>query len=382
MKALIEKFLTDSITQNELDELRAYLQHPEHRQLFKAYVRDHYDLNLSQSQVDLEEAYNDVWAKIREQDKAVKPLMPQWLKYAAVFIALIGTSYAIYISGTLNSSNDPTTDAPQVMLRLDDGTVKVLDESKLATFTNRDGRTVVNQEYDKLVYTPTTKVGAEPAYNELIVPYGKRFEVALSDGTVVFLNAGTKLRYPTAFTDPDSREVYLDGEAYFSVKENKDRPFMVHTEEMNIRVLGTKFNVSSYKNENNSSVVLAEGSVAVYASAKELLAKQPLVIEPGQQALFQNGKLEVKQVYVEKHIAWVDGKLFFTNDRFENIVQELERHYNVKIINTYKALNDTRYTGTFKDKTLEEILTVFKANTLFEHEVKGKTITLTQKKPI
>ena len=145
---------------------------------------------------------------------------------------------------------------------------------------------------------------------------------------------------------------------------------------MDIRVLGTTFNVSSYKNENNTSAVLVEGSVGVYRPSGGFDIEKSIVISPRQQVVIQSNEFSVKEVNVEKHIAWIQGRLYFVNDRFENIVKEMERHYNVVIENNTPVLNEVRYTGTFESETVEEVLNTFRKNTDFEYYKEGGKIVI------
>jgi ferric-dicitrate binding protein FerR (iron transport regulator) len=142
---------------------------------------------------------------------------------------------------------------------------------------------------------------------------------------------------------------------------------------MSVQALGTKFNVSSYKNENNTSTVLVEGSIAVFKPEETYHKEKHLVIKPSQQAIFNNDLFTVKKVNIKKHIAWVNGELYFINDCFENIMKELERHYNIIIENRHKDLSNVRYTGTFDEKdTIEQVLNTFLRNTNFKYSYKNK----------
>ena len=181
----------------------------------------------------------------------------------------------------------------------------------------------------------------------------------------MFLNSGSKLRYPVRFLTSSPRDVYLDGEGYFDVVEDVDRPFTVITDDMNTQVYGTEFNVSSYKNEGNTSTVLVEGSVGVYRANNEEGIK-PLMITPGQRAVYDNDQIAVEEVPIRKYVAWKDGLLYFVDDRFELLLKELERHFNVSIDNQYKSLEGKRFTGTFTNESLDQILKVAQAYGQFE----------------
>lgn len=299
---------------------------------------------------------------------------------AAVFLGLMISGIGFYLMEGYNVSGaTPLGDTPQITLQLEDGTVKVLDETSSKVVANSDGNVVVKQEQNVLHYEEKNTTAEVLEYNELSVPYGKKFEIQLSDGTYVFLNSGSKLRYPVNFLKDTPRDVYLDGEAYFSVQKDKSRPFTVMTHDMNTRVHGTEFNVSSYKNENNTSTVLVEGSVDVFM-AKGEKADVHMFIEPGQRAVYEDDVIEVAEVNVEKYVSWKDGKLLFVDDPFYLMVKELERHFNVEIDNRFADLNHKKFTGTFGKESLDQILKICQEHTPFNYAVEGDKITITEAK--
>ncbi len=266
----------------------------------------------------------------------------------------------------------------EVTLTLEDGTVRVLNENASKVIMNSKGNKIVSQNRNLLIYDIKGENISEIKYNELVVPYGKKFELKLSDGSHVLLNSGSKLRYPTVFIRGLARTVYLDGEAYFSIEKDNGSPFVVITEDLNTKVYGTEFNVSSYKNENNASTVLVEGSVGVYQPDGDGLEKSRNIV-PGERAEIQEGKISVDRVDVEKYVAWTEGKLFFVDDKFELILKKLERHFNVVIDNKIEELNDKRFTGTFTEETIDQIFRIFQEHTPFKYSIKEDTITIYQK---
>lgn len=297
------------------------------------------------------------------------------LRVAAVFTGLVILGSGIYLFNPFVTNNAFVGSDSQVILELQDGTKKVLDESSVGELKNQKGQTVLTKNQNTLIYKQAKLSSETLEYNQLTVPYGKKFQLVLSDGSHVFLNSGSVLRYPFNFLEGKPRDVYLDGEAYFAVQKDKN-PFTVITDDMNTQVYGTEFNVSSYKNENNTSTVLVEGSVGVYRSSNEQDIG-PIIIKPGERAVFKENTIAVENTEVSKYIAWKDNKLFFVNDRFELIIKELERHFNVQIENKYAELNSKRFTGTFEKESLETILKTCQAHTPFDYEVDGGKITIT-----
>jgi transmembrane sensor len=198
-------------------------------------------------------------------------------------------------------------------------------------------------------------------YNEVYAAYGTRSALKLADGSQVWLNSGSSLRYPDKFSD-NQRIVYLKGEAYFEVQSDKSKPFIVKTQNVNVRATGTKFNVMAFKNDRLAEITLVEGKVTVNESNDN---GTPVIIselKPNEHLEYDavSGKstLEAEDVY--KYIAWKDGKLVFRNEPLSDVVKEISKIYNVEIELQGKELQEYRYRATFQDETLSEILKLLK----------------------
>ena len=372
MKTLVIKYLTDSISDEELLILKEWLKKEENQEEFKAMVRQNQHLDLAYKKIDPEIAYERVSKAITKRKVSLQ--YPVIFRYAAAVAILLGISIALYFSLDGGYKSYPIAGGSQVILELHDGSIEVLDEDK-EFVRNVKGAKVAIQE-NKIIYEEIKTADTALSYNQLTVPYGKRFNVQLQDGSFVYLNAGASLRYPTSFANADSRQVFLDGEAYFNVKKNQHLPFVVNTRDMKVKVLGTKFNVSSYHNDNSSSTVLVEGSISIYPPSEKISSKDGMLIQPGQMVTSHHDGFTVEAVTAENHITWIEGELYFKNDRFEDIIKKLERHYNITIINRYPELNNLRYTGRFRDETISQVLNTFKANTNFEYQIKDDVITI------
>lgn len=287
-------------------------------------------------------------------------------KIAIGFFGVAAIALGVFKFGVFYNAG-PEENTPQVTLQLQDGSIQVMDETSSKIITTEKGDRVVSQERNVLVYENNADTENEDlVYNQLTVPYGKRFELVLSDGSHVSLNAGSSLRYPVKFLPGTPRDVFLDGEAFFEVEKDEARPFTVVTADMNTRVYGTKFNVTSYNNDNNTYTVLMEGSVGVYQPGKDE-SEHPLTITPGQRAVFENGSIGIEEVQIEKYTAWTRGELYFMDDPFAVILKKLERHFNVRIENKFPELNTQEFTATFRDESLEKILNAYQQHTSFRY---------------
>ena len=180
----------------------------------------------------------------------------------------------------------------------------------------------------------------EVQYNTLIVPRGGDFKVALADGTTVWLNSCTRLRYPVDFRG-DVREVWLEGEAYFEVARDEAHPFVVHADDVAVRVLGTSFNVLAYAGEAEVTTTLEEGSVAVVMPTGER------VIRPDEQLVFnrESREMAVREVDAGMYSAWKDGMFVFENETLERIMDRLRLWYDVEVFFSSEEVREVRFTG-------------------------------------
>ncbi|QGY45014.1 DUF4974 domain-containing protein [Maribellus comscasis] len=200
-------------------------------------------------------------------------------------------------------------------------------------------------------------------------PYGARTSFALPDGSVVWLNAGSKVAYPHEFSD--TREVELSGEMYLEVKKS-NAPFIVKTKYGNVEVLGTKFNVCAY-NDEPFQTTLIEGNVAL--KSKE--SGKQFVLSPGLQAVLENGIFNADTVDVASYISWKDGKMEFRREPFELVAKRLERWFNVSIELKGEQIKNLWYTGTIEMESFSEVLELIKNTTPIEYSFNSKTRVLT-----
>ncbi len=196
--------------------------------------------------------------------------------------------------------------------------------------------------------------------NEVIVPYGKRSQLILEDGTKVWLNAGSHFAFPTQFKNK-SRTVFLEGEAYFEVAHNEQCPFLVQLNELEVRVLGTKFNVSAYSSDKLIEAVLLEGKVSIKETETLGFMKKDVLLSPSQRAVYNK---EEKITHVDNQadpditIAWINGWFSFSQQSLLDVLKKLERYYNVKFIYDVRFSSNELITGKMDLKdSLEDVLT-------------------------
>lgn len=205
-------------------------------------------------------------------------------------------------------------------------------------------------------YSSTNK-DVVPVFTECFVPYGEHKEIILPDGSSVYMNAGSVLVYPENFQGKE-RYVYLTGEAQFQVVNNQRQSFIVHTDQLDIEVLGTVFNVQAYPDKEKIVTTLEEGSIQIQTKSKH---PEVYLLKPNEQFIYSriNQSMAVHQVEAIEYSSWKDGYLKFENCRFEEILYTLERKYNVKIHYDQQKFKERYYRITFTpDETLEEALHV------------------------
>ncbi|MGE4586161.1 MAG: FecR family protein [Mangrovibacterium sp.] len=203
-------------------------------------------------------------------------------------------------------------------------------------------------------------------FNEIVVPYGERSVLYLYDGTKVWLNSGTTLKYPVTFKD-NERKVFVDGEAFFEVAKRKKQPFIVQADQLDIKVYGTRFNVCAYHNESRFYVTLEEGSV----KAEEHKNHTGLLLTPGKQAIFNRRTNQLTQTTVnpEFYSSWKENKLRFQDATFEEVLKKMERWYDIDI-HMDPAINlHEHFTMTIKTESLREMLNLLSKTTAINYEI-------------
>lgn len=287
------------------------------------------------------------WDKFAKVHSRRKISFRRWMAYAAGLALIVGIAGVLrwQTAGKVEEQIPENIEIAQsdVMLILSNGrqvaigkdTVQLLQE-EVAAKIEVAGKTIR--------YREEGKQEAAGAFNTLVIPKGGEYRIELADGSRVWLNAETEFRYPVSFTG-DCRRVYLKGEAYFEVAQNREKPFIVTTAgEVDIRVLGTRFNVASYKDEEEVVTTLAEGSVEVSGDGEVVR------IHPNEQILFNRNlrTFSRRQVDANVYLAWKDGKFIFEDQTLEQIMKQLQRWYEMEVFYASDAVRNYRFSGDLK----------------------------------
>lgn len=369
MENIILKYLSNNANAKELDRLSDWIPIQGNERIFDEYIQLYLEIITSMNRPDTNKIKQNLLWKIKK-DKYRKNVLGV-MKYAAVGLLFLTLGY-FYQLGPF-AKMEPIALVPKeepITITLDNGKVEILGITENKVVKDAEGNIIGNHDRSKLVYTGASK-SEKLLYNTLNVPYGKQFDVVLSDGTHVFLNSGTSLRYPVTFVPGSDRAVFLTGEAYFEVAKDDKNPFVVNVNEIQIAVLGTKFNVSHYPEDSNINTVLVEGSVQLQVKGDEYLGSKSILLRPGYKGEWQknSSEISIESVDTSLYTAWIQGKLVFRNTSFRQIRQALERRYNITIKNNNTHLDEQLFDATFDIETIEQVLESFNKSYAIEYNI-------------
>ena len=348
------------------------------RQLLKTMFMSRQALKLREKQeYDVHEAWQRVNKRTRA--KGSRRMIRGWMKYAALFILFLGivSLWRVYdnkekpiVAAVQSDSILPGSLKAELILA--NGERIVLDSEARSKEMEALGIKLENDTVNGLLKYEAeavdNSIGME--YNTLNVPKGGEYSLILPDGSRVWLNSETTLRFPVQFAG-GKRVVYLSGEAYFQVKKDTSAAFHVCTKQQEITVLGTTFNVSAYENDRFTETPLIEGKVAVEGAAERVMMK------PSEQYILdkRSGEGKLKEVETEFYTSWIDGKFYFTSFTFEEIVKKLERWYDFTMIYEEDDIRQMRFSGVIKKhRPIEEMLRFLEKTTDIHFKISGKNI--------
>ncbi len=346
---LISRHLSGEITPDEASELKAWRgETSDHEALFQRVCSTQNLAHYYQesAKFDREAGWKSVDKKIRTARR--KQILLQWSRYAALFLLPVALGVLLYAirprpeqSVAEQIQNQPTEILPgerKAVLTLGDGQTVELRENNEKMMKEKDG-TSINIDSEALNYQTTTTdtKSVEEIFNKVEIPHGGEYTLKLSDGTLIYLNSMTSLRFPVRFVG-EKRVVELDGEGYFKVAKSS-KPFIVKTNNIEVEVLGTDFNLSAYQGEE-CKTTLVNGSVRVCTNARNCC-----VLQPSEQACLKPGseELSVRKVDVSLYTSWINGKIYFKDARLEDIIHSLSRWYDMDVFYADPSLKNLRF---------------------------------------
>ena len=378
---LIAKQFWEGLSDHEKQELQEWIQaSPDNSTLYDELVRRERVRQYIEKRESIDvRKYMAVCE--RELGLGGKRRMIHWLwGYAAAIFVLCVVGIGIWMNereevGVTEIAQ--TTIEPgkaKALLILGDGREIELSNRNVNKALKESGIVIVNDS-SRIEYSRNTGGGDKEVMNKIIVPTGGEYNLILSDGTWVYLNAESVITYPQKFVG-EKREVTLEGEAYFQVTASKEHPFIVKTKDMDVLVTGTEFNVKAYPDELNVQTTLLRGKVAVFAGIDK---KEKIEIEPNQQAEWsrENVKLQVREVDPDLFVAWKNGQFLFRQDRLEDIMKTLARWYDMEVFYLDESIKNMAFAGKLdRSEDITPILNVLRATDKLTVEVNGKRIVL------
>lgn len=379
-KTLIIKLLENKISEKEVVFLKEWLyENDSNKFIFKEIVKDYNKNNLVSFDADI--AFN----KFNKATRKTVFKLKSYYKYVAAIVIGLFVTLNLYLKPNLNN-NQKTTNTTQVVseintddiiITLSDGTKKNLSNSNQTSLTDANGNIVAEKDGDGLLFNDLNDSSNKVIkYNEIYIPNGKTFKIILSDGTKVWLNSETHFKFPQDFKyQKNKRLVTLDGEALFDVTSNKLKPFIVDNKGLDIKVLGTIFNVSSYSDDNIVATTLVEGKVLINEDGKS----SSVILAPGHQSVYDklDKSMSRQKVDTEIFTSWIHKKFVINSLSFDEILKRLERKFDVTFINKTSNLKFAKYKGEFTNESLETILKTISLSTKFKYDINDKIITIT-----
>lgn len=324
--------------------------------------------------------------KRSEQTGGLRKLLIRRIAVAASIAALFSLGiYFFYINSSKKQivqsaqtyfKNDMAPGGNKATLTLSNGSSIILDSAGVGILAQQGNSKVIKLGSGQLLYQPLT-LSTDIGYNTISTPKGGQYQVTLPDGSRVWLNAESSITFPIGLT-ANERRVSITGEAYFEVAHNAARPFIVSKGGMNVKVLGTHFNINAYDDENAVRVTLLEGSVEVKSQTGS--EKSQVIIKPGQQAVsINNGKLKIEtNVDLEQVMAWKNGRFELGGNTIEPIMRQVARWYDVEI--EYRGIKptDNFMGGTSRQDNVSELLKILESTKAVKFEIDGRKIIVSK----
>lgn len=403
---LIYKYIRDELNEEETNRLQNWVKQSDQSRAFFEEVSNVPELIAAayakaegKQEIDIDSAWQKMKAlgwqlPAMEPQPAVRAIPKAWRRYVAIaaslLVIVLAAVYVIWLQPVKKTTTTTTLIPPvthdaaphtqQALLTLDDGRTIILDSAQSGSLATQGNTRVLKLANGQISYmgggsSDATKV----LYNTVTVPRGSDVvHLQLADGSKVWLNAASIIRYPVAFTG-NERRVHVNGEAYFEIAK-ATVPFIVSKDELEIAVLGTHFNVNAYDNEDNMQVTLLEGSVKVVKRSREAAANGKdvqVILKPGQQAVTaNNGQLNVKRgVDLEQVMAWKNGKFVFDNTNIQVIMRQVERWYDLETVYEGEGVKKWEFDGAIsRYNNVSRVLKLLEETGSIRFKVEGKKV--------
>ena len=351
--SLIYRKIEGKLSAVEEERFEAWLKEGgEHREYYERMRRMYQQENVQEVETgEIQEAWGVFEKRVQGQRRIERRQCWVWMMSAVASLAIVICCWLMYYR--VNTEQKLNVVVQKILpgqynavLEMANGATYQLGEQQY--FLQEKTGNQIKVDSTVLSYLPVnnkSELFQDIVYNRLSVPKGGEYRIELEDGTKVWINSASRLRYPVVFSG-DTREVYLEGEAYFEVQRDMDRPFIVHSGEQKVTVLGTNFGISCYANEANDYTTLVSGKVKVDFERR----KQSFVLEPGMQVAYnkESGVAIERKVDVAEFVAWKNGKYIFKQKRLEDILSTLSKWYDFEVFYRNEDVKEVLFSGELR----------------------------------
>ena len=376
--AIILAYLRDEVDEEGLRELNVWLEESDSHKALFARIQDE-KMQYEDIQKILSYDAGGAWQVV--QQKAAwrrRKRLTRVYRVAVSVVIIFGVAIAFLLREEATTVvpvvkvEEITQGRSMAKLTVASGDVYHLDSlhqvDLITSLAENNGKEVV------FIDRQLEEGASEIKYNKVEIPRGGEYQIVLGDGTRVYLNAQTELRFPESFASSEQRLVYLSGEAYFEVTKNPSKPFVVQCKDYAVKVLGTSFNVNSYEGDETSKTTLATGKVEIDMDGKQT------ILNPGQQAIIKNGEVNVKEVDVEVYTTWMFDNFRFQSESIQEIMTKLSRWYAIDVFYMNESVRNYHFTGYLpRYAKIADVLELLSLTTNIKFDVEGKTVIVMEK---
>jgi hypothetical protein len=355
---ILIKFIEKSASSAELEQLLQWISNEHNYKKFVEFIQINNISNITMNQPDKDKIFKEIEFRINKQKNSKGSISKKVIDYSMYCLIFV---FIIVVGSYLNVENDKEIifsplDPSKVTLITSDGATINLEN--IQDDLENDKFFSLNKDSKTISFEKTIKASSN-TFNTLKVPYGKTYNINLSDGTNVFLNSGTSIKFPVAFKKGSDREVFISGEAFFDVKKNNSSRFVVKSNLSSAVVFGTKFNFKDYPEDSFSEIILTEGSLGV-RKIENTEKDKLVIIKPGEKAKvsFETSEINRSRVNTKIYTSWIEGRMVFRNENLKNMIRKLERIYNVIIINNNTEIKERFFSATIlsEKETISDVL--------------------------
>ena len=376
--AIILAYLRDEVDEEGLRELNVWLEESDSHKALFARIQDE-KMQYEDIQKILSYDAGGAWQVV--QQKAAwrrRKRLTRVYRVAVSVVIIFGVAIAFLLREEATTVvpvvkvEEITPGRSMAKLTVASGDVYHLDSlhqvDLITSLAENNGKEVV------FIDRQLEEGASEIKYNKVEIPRGGEYQIVLGDGTRVYLNAQTELRFPESFASSEQRLVYLSGEAYFEVTKNPSKPFVLHCMVYGVMVLGTLFIVNSYVGDETSKTTLATGKVEIDMDGKQT------ILNPGQQAIIKNGEVNVKEVDVEVYTTWMFDNFRFQSESIQEIMTKLSRWYAIDVFYMNESVRNYHFTGYLpRYAKIADVLELLSLTTNIKFDVEGKTVIVMEK---